>query len=170
MKIKVKETGEVIDAPQYTGFLMFEMGIGDLYSDNPEEKASIDRLLQVRKEKFPIEPKWPKIPDDNVWDDIADQKDPNSPTKKKLRIRIKELIENVAWNKPYFTNNEIFKASQNSNDEFLKEHLQSVPPRIRELYKLGFLKRVIKDGKEVNGHYIIVKENWRKQMEDVIYD
>lgn len=159
--IRMKGTKDVIDTPIFTGMILFEQGLGDYVPANQYEEEALKVLLRIRMKNNIQTYEEPDLPV-GTEEKIKGWKDVNDPVKQELRSELKPILESLGWNpeKGYITMQEIHNVCIVSKNPIIKKHYHSIAPRIREFVRMGIMRRVLKDGKEVAGHYQIVKERW----------
>lgn len=160
--IRMKGTKDVIQTPLFTGMILFEQGLGDYVPVNEYEEEAWKVLMGIRmKNKIRVYEE-PELPED-IEKKLEGWKDVNDPVKIELRSELKPILESIGWNpkKGYFTMSEIHEVCMKSSNAIIKKHYHSISSRIREFVRAGIMRRVLKDGVEMRGHYQIVRERWK---------
>jgi len=165
------ETKAVIETPIFTGLILLEEGLGELVGRDEQEEEAIKKLMKIREVRdhaitnHALSTREQNIPD-GTEEKIKDNKNVNSETKQTLRLEMKPIIERLysITNNGYITMKEIHDECSNPWNEYTKKHIHSVSSRIREWIRLGMMRRITKDGKEIDGHYQIVWDVWNRDF------
>jgi len=169
IRMRMTESKEVIETPIFTGMILLEEGLGELVGRDEQEEEAIKKLMNIRALRDHVVAKREQDIPDGTEKKIKDDKNVNSETKQTLRMEMKPIIENmyqeaVRSNKNFITMQEIHEECSRSDNLFTKKHIHSVSSRIREWIRLGMMRRITKDGKEIDGHYQIVWDVWNRDF------
>ena len=163
------ETKAVIDTPIFTGMILLEQGLGEIVGRDEQEEEAIKKLMDIRALRDHVVANREQDIPDGTEEKIKDNQNPNSLTKQTLRMEMKPIIENMyaraeKGDRNYITMKEIHDECSRRDNQFTKKHIHSVSSRIREWVRLGMMRRITKDGKEIDGHYQIVWKTWLKDF------